>query len=222
MKSRVVGKLPLSGREMTKKAVRVAAVGVVPVAWRKILERKKTLVGWPEWPTATPLPTGKRIRSRRDDVRTASAEETEVLLQFVDEHGIGIEGVRLRLKAWAFHRNRDVTATLEVAVGKSFVTIGRVDGWPSSPHMNVRAVLKTHGLKKLPQVLDGCHVHRFADNSKIGLQAFGKGPEGNLPAAVKIPNGLGSFRQFLRMVETEFSIEGLSEFPAPPGWQGML
>jgi hypothetical protein len=207
---------------MAKKAVRVAVVGVVPVAWRKILERKKTLVGWPEWPTATPLPTGKRIRTRRDDVRTASAEDTEVLLQFVDTHGIGIEGVRLRLKAWAFHRNRDVTATLEVAVGRSFVTISRVDGWPSSPHMNARAVLKTSGLKKLPQIVERCHVHRFSDNAKIGLQAFGKGPEGNLPAAVEIPNGLGSFRQFLRMVETELSIEGLGEFPPPPGWQGML
>jgi hypothetical protein len=207
---------------MTKKAVKVAVSGVVPVSWRETIERKKTLTGWCEWPAPKPLPDGKRIKPRRGDVRTLAAEETEVLLQFVDEHGIGIEGVRLRLKAWAFHRNRDVTATLEVAVGKSFVTICRVDGWPSSPHMNVRAVLKTNGLKKLPQVLDRCHVHRFADNAKMGLQAFGRGPEGNLPAAVEIPNGLGSFRQFLRMVETEFSIEGLGEFPAPPGWQGML
>jgi hypothetical protein len=77
------------GAEMVKKAVKVAVVGVVPVSWRKAIERKKTLTGWPDWPTPKPLTSGKRIKSRRDDVRTVSAEETEVLLQFVDEHGLG-------------------------------------------------------------------------------------------------------------------------------------
>jgi hypothetical protein len=39
--------------------------------------------------------------------------------------GAGLEGVRLRLTAWPFRKEYDVTATLEAEGGRSFVTIGR-------------------------------------------------------------------------------------------------
>jgi hypothetical protein len=134
---------------------------------------------------------------------------------------MGLEGVRLRLTAWAFRRNIDVTATLEVVGGRSFVTIARVDAWPSDPHMNVRA-RKVSGLKHLPPQVDGCHVHRFADNAKMGGEAFGAGPHGNLPVAAGIPNGLGSFRDFLRTVGVEFNIAGLDDVQPPESWMVII
>jgi hypothetical protein len=111
-----------------------SAIAVIPSAWRQIVQRKKTVIGWPQWPEVAALPIGKNVRTRRDDVHTVSAETTEVVFQLADERGTGLEGVRLRLKAWAYRRQRDVTATLEVVGGRSFVTISRIDAWPSDPH----------------------------------------------------------------------------------------
>jgi len=88
--------------------------------------------------------------------------------------------------------------------------------------MHSHKVKKTSGFRKLPAIIRGSHVHRFADNAKLGIDAFGPGPSANLPVACALPEPLGSFRDFLRMVENEFRIDGLSEFLAPPGWQGMF
>lgn len=199
-----------------------AVAGVIPRQWRDIIQRPKTVLGWPPWSDVAALPTGKNVRLRRDDVHTVSAEITEVLFQLADDKGIGLEGVRLRFKAWAYSRHRDVTATLEVIGGRSFVTMSRIDAWPSDPHRNSFKVLKTPSLRTFAQEIQGCHVHRFDDNAKYGPEAFGAGPEGNLPVAVAFPNDLQSFRDFLRSVETEFNIEGLDEFPGPPSWQGLV
>lgn len=195
---------------------------VIPDAWRHIVERKKAFIGWPSWPDVPELPSGPRARLRRDDLHTVSGEITEVLFQLADEAGTGLTGVRLRLKAWAYRRQKDVTATLEVIGSRSFVTVSRVDAWPSDPHRNSYKALGKSGLKHLESEVDGCHVHRFADNAKYGPEAFGPGPEGNLPVAVAFPNNLQSFRDFLRSVGTEFNIDGLDEFPSPPTWQVML
>jgi hypothetical protein len=198
------------------------AVVSIPDVWRETVERKKTLISWPSWSDVQALPTGKNVRTDRDDVHTVSGEITDALFQLADEDGTGLAGVRLRLKAWAYKRHRDVTATLEVVGGRSFVTISRVDAWPSDPHHNSLKALKKPGLKTFAPIIDGCHVHRFADNVKYGGEAFGPGPEGNLPVAVAFPNDLQSFRDFLRSVGTEFNIEGLDEFPGPPSWQVIL
>jgi hypothetical protein len=198
------------------------AVVVIPETWRHIVERKKTLISWPPWSEVQALPTGSKVHTHRDDLHTVSAEITEALFQLADEDGTGLEGVRLRLKAWAYRRHRDVTATLEVVGGRSFVTISRVDAWPSDPHHNSYKALSKSGLKAFEPIIDGCHVHRFADNVKYGREAFGAGPEGNLPVAEAFPHNLQSLRDFLRSVGAEFRIEGLDEFPGPPSWQVIL
>lgn len=218
-KSEVAYKLQLSGPEMSKNKLVNAAV---PPEWRTIVERKKTIIGWPEWPAVPTLRSGPRVKTPKDDVHTTATEETEVRFLLADENGVGLEGVRLRLCAWAFKRQCDVTATLEVVGGRSFVTISRVDAWPTSPHQNSYKALKKLGLRGYSGEIPGSHVHRFYDNVKYGAEAFGGGPEGNLPVAVAFPNDLQSFRDFLRSVGTEFNIEGLDEFPGPPGWQGLV
>jgi hypothetical protein len=199
-----------------------AAVAVIPSVWREMVQRKKTVLGWPDWSEVATLPMGKNVHTPRDDVHTVSAEITEVLFQLADEGGTGIEGARLRLKAWAYRRHLDVTATLEVAGGRSFVTISRIDAWPSDPHQNSFKALRKPGLKAFPPEIMGCHVHRFEDNSKYGAEAFGAGPEGNLPVAAAFPNNLQSFRDFLRSVGVEFNISGLDDFPSPLSWQGLV
>lgn len=197
-------------------------IPAVPTAWREIVQRKKTLLGWPEWSKVAALPTGKGVRTSRADVHTVSTEITQVIFQLGDETGTGLEGVRLRLKAWAYRRQEDVTATLEVAGGRSFVTISRIDAWPSDPHQNSYKVLQTPGLKALPHSVAGCHVHRLDDNVRYGPEAFGSGPEGNLPVAAPFPNSLQSFREFLRSVGTEFNVDDLDEFPGPETWQALV
>jgi hypothetical protein len=204
---------------MSKKA---SAVTVIPDVWRQTVERKKTLIGWPPWSDVEPLPSNSQVRGHRDHLHTVSSEITEALFQLADENGTGLAGVRLRLKAWAYRRHTDVTATLEVVGGRSFVTISRVDAWPSDPHQNSYKALKKPGLRAFPTLIYGCHVHRFDDNVKYGGEAFGPGPEGNLPVAAAFPNNLQSLRDFLRSVGTEFNIDGLDEFPGPPSWQVIL
>jgi hypothetical protein len=199
-----------------------AVVTVIPSGWRQVVLRKKTVLGWPDWSAVAALPSGRRVRHRRGDVHTVSTEITNAIFLLADENGTGLEGVRLRLNAWAYKRHRDVTATLEVVGGRSFVTISRVDAWPAVPHQNSYKSLKKPGLKGFQAELPGCHVHRFDDNVKYGAEAFGAGPEGNLPVAAAFPNDLQSFREFLRSVGTEFNIDGLDEFPGPPSWQGLI
>jgi hypothetical protein len=197
-------------------------VTVIPSGWRQIVQRKKTVIGWPEWSPVAALPSGKKVRPRRDDVHTVAAEVTEALFLLADEKGTGLEGVRLRLSAWAYKRHKDVTATLEVVGGRNFVTISRIDAWPTTPHQNSYKAIKKPGLKGLQSELPGCHAHRFDDNVKYGAEAFGAGPEGNLPVARAFPFDLQSFRDFLRVVGVEFNIDGLDEFPGPPSWQGLI
>jgi hypothetical protein len=175
---------------------------------------------WPVWPEPPSFPRTKKGASIRGELNTKAAELLEAVVPLGDQHGIGLEGVRLRMTAWAFRRLDEVTATLEVEGGRSFVAIARVDCWPSDPHLNLRA-RKITALKHLPTEIDGHHVHRFEDNARIGLSAFGPGPDGNLPAAAPLPQGLTSFRDFLRIVAKEFHIEGLDKID-PPNWQGMV
>ena len=148
-------------------------VTAIPSVWRQIVHRKKTALGWAEWSDVAAIPTGRKVRHRRDDVRTVSAEITEAVFPLADESGTGLEGVRLRLKAWAYRRNRDVTGTLEVIGGRNFVTISRIDAWPSDPHRNSFKALRKAALRGFPEEIPGCHVHRFDDNVKYGRKRLG-------------------------------------------------
>jgi hypothetical protein len=193
-------------------------VGPVPEAWRLIAEQRKTLMTWPEWPEPLALPPSARVTARRGELHTAAAEIIEIVVQLGDASGIGLEGVRLRIGAWAYKHFREVTATLEVEGGRSFVTIARLDGRPVDPHINLLA-RRHRSLRHLPVLIDGDHVHRFADNAVLGLPAFAPGV--NLPIAAPIPGGLGSFRDFLRTLAEEFNIDSAEKIK-PPDWRVML
>jgi hypothetical protein len=201
---------------------RIRYTAEIPPYWGTIATVRKTLFGWPVWPEIEHLRSGSAVRTRRDEIRTASTEQTSAVVQLADEHGVTLEGVRLRLRAWEFSQCDDVTATLEVVGGRSFVTVARIDAWPRSPHRHSYKTRKHPKLKHVAEQIDGCHVHRYAHNAVLGTEAFGPGPEGNLPVAVGIENGLRSFRDFLRTVEQEFVIDGLDGLQTPQGWSGII
>jgi hypothetical protein len=73
-------------------------------------------------------------------------------------------------------------------------------------------------LSHLPPEVGQHHVHRFDDNAKLGRDAFGSA---NLPLAAQITDRLESYRDFLRVVGTEFNIEGLDQLQ-PPDWSDLL
>jgi hypothetical protein len=177
----------------------------------------KTLMSWPAWSEPDPPAPGKTVKPRAE-LLSVAAETTEVVIPLGTTDGIGIQGAQLRLNAWAYRRMHEVTATLEIAGGRSFVTIARVDAWPADPHMNTLA-RKYPNLRHLPAVVDGSHVHRFRDNARIGIKAFR--PPFNLPVAIAVAEPLTSFRGFLRTVAQEFVIVGLEDFD-PPQWQEYL
>jgi hypothetical protein len=154
----------------------------------------------------------------RSELSSVAAEITEVVIPLGNSEGIGIQGAQLRLNAWAYRRLHEVTATLEIAGGRSFVTIARVDAWPADPHMNGLA-RNNPSLRHVPLVVEGSHVHRFRDNARIGGNAFR--PRYNLPIATPVAEPLTSFRGFLRTVADEFVIIGLEDFDPPP-WQEYL
>jgi hypothetical protein len=190
----------------------------VPPEWQRIAEISKTMLAWPAWSQVEPLPTGDRVVTRRNALHTAAGELTSVVIALAESGGAGLEAVRLRLTAWPTRREFDISATLEVEGGRSFVTISRIDAWPPDPHVNTVA-RKHPALRHLPKRIDGDHVHRFADNARLGRAAFA--PLANLPAAAPIEGGLRSFRDFARIVETEFRIEGFQKFN-PPDWQRLI
>ena len=141
------------------RGVRVSTHGV-PVKWAQIAAATKTMTIWPVWPEP-PSSRTKRTASVRGLLNTTAAELLEVVVPLGDEHGVGLEGVRLRMIAWAFRQLDEVTATLEVEGGRSFVAIARVDCWPADPHLNLRARRVAALKQRLPREIIGHHVHRF-------------------------------------------------------------
>ena len=67
-------------------------------------------------------------------------------------------------------------------------------------------------------MIEGHHVHRYADNAKIGRKAFA--PYGNLPVAWPL-EPIPSFREFLRIVSREFHIDGVETFQSPD-WSSLI
>ena len=202
---------------MVRKRTFKADASAVPDAWRKIAEQPKTIATWPEWSEVEPLPTGRNVTTSRNELHTAAAETIEMIVLLADADGVGLQGVRLRLTAWPYRRMHDVTAVLEAPGGRVTVAIARLDAWPPDPHMNVRA--RNHpGLGHLPAGIDGHHIHRFEDNAKLGMDAFGAG---NLPLAAQVTSRLESFRDFLRILSDEFKIDGVDQLD-PPNWTVMI
>lgn len=192
----------------------------VPDLWHEIAMIDKELMTWPSWSDVQrPLPpSANRPIEEHGKIRTTAGENTRVVFPLARVGGPGIEGARLRLTAKPFRRNEEVTATLEVSGGRNGVTIARIDAWPLDPHGNINR--EHRKMLGIPQLIPGSHVHRFEDNARIGVEAFS--PQSNLPVARELDRDIQSFRQFLALVEAEFRITGLSAFPAPDGWEGLL
>jgi hypothetical protein len=193
---------------------------LLPKWWVEVAKMRKTLLGWPAWSDPEPLTPAKAVKPDRpkSDLLSNVAETTEVVIPLGNADGVGLQGVQLRMNAWAYRRNHEVTATLEVGGGRSAVTIARVAAWPADTHFNTLA--RKHGnLGHVPPEVDGSHVHRFRDNARIGAKVFR--PPFNLPVAIPVTEPLTGFRAFLRTVATEFVIIGLEEFDPPP-WQEYL
>jgi hypothetical protein len=151
----------------------------------------KALMSWPAWSDPEPPAPSSTVKPR-SELLSVAAETTEVVIPLGTTDGFGIQGAQLRLNAWAYRRMHEVTATLEMAGGRSFVTIARVDAWPADPHFNTLA-RKHPNLRNVPPVVDGSHVHRFRDNARIGGKAFR--PPFNLPIAVPVAEPLGHVKE---------------------------
>lgn len=190
----------------------------MPEFWRKAAEIEKSLLEWPTWPAPEGVPQGMRVPARRGELHTSAGETTSLVVPLREKSGPGLEGVRLRLTVWAFRREIDVTATLEVPDNR-FVTIARVDAWPSDRHANTMA-RRMPALRHLPAIIEGHHVHRLADNARLGREAFS--PHGNLPVAAPIDQPLRSFRDFVRIVAAEFRIDDLDDIDPPDSWRMLL
>jgi hypothetical protein len=203
---------------MVRKRTFKIDISPVPDRWRRIALMRKTIQVWPEWSEVTPLAAKKTGSTQdRDDLNTNAAETIELIVPLSDEHGVGLEGVRLSITAWPYRKLEDITALLEVPGGRSFTNIARVDGWPLDPHMNLRSRNYPGLGHLLPEVI-GHHVHRFDDNARLGLDAFGAE---NLPLAAPITQRLESYRDFLRVVGAEFNIDGTDQL-VPPDWSTLF
>ncbi|MDC7789614.1 hypothetical protein J2S22_000947 [Rhodoplanes tepidamans] len=99
------------------------------------------------------------------------------------------------------------------------MTIARIDAWPADPHANTLRK-RLPRWRHVPSMIEGHHVHRFADNAALGAVAFE--PARNLPVAMPVPGDLRSFRDFLRTVEAEFRIAGLVDIPPPDSWESLI
>lgn len=192
----------------------------IPERWRDIASVDKEPLTWPDWSHVEPPPPPPKGKSSapRDEFRTSAAQRTQVVIPLAEVNGAGIESARLRITAWPRERNFDVTATLEIEGGRGFITIARVDAWPPDPHDNTRRdICRRLGI---PVTVEEHHVHRFDDNACIGREAFH--PFGNLPIARPISEATLSFKKFMAIVETEFRISGIRDFPSPPNWGALL
>jgi hypothetical protein len=186
--------------------------GTIPAFWTHVAEVRKAPLTWPVW--SDPLPPSARAH----ELKTTSAEKLRILVPLEEVGGVGLEGARLRVTAWAYHREREVTATLEVPSAR-MVTIGRVDAWPTAPHVNT-AARGVSGLRRVPPIVEGHHVHPFPLNAALGPGAFE--PQQNLPLAVPVEGELRSFRDFLRTVAHEFRIDGIKDIDPPGSWRLLI
>lgn len=207
---------PSQNAEMSRHRSSKQEPEAAPDAWRRVAEIEKELLQWPTWSSVA----AQERADSTDELSTSAADTVYVRIPLGETCGPGLEGVFLRLNALAYRREFNVTATLEFPGGRSWITIARVDGWPSAPHVNIRA--RGHpALRRLPAMVEGHHVHRFADNARLGRSAFE--PPQNLPVAVPVNESIQSFRDFLRIVAKEFHIAPeLDRFDSPDSWELLI
>jgi hypothetical protein len=182
--------------------------------WMSIVDQQKEFAGWPDWSRDPPESRRKKGRSRPVLVPNRDAYKCVVVFPLALTGGIGLEGVRLRLKVSQTRMLSDMTATLEVPDWKdSLRCIQRYDANPSSPHVN------RHWRRlAIPAEIQGTHLHPLSLNSRLGLEAW---LQNDLPAAIEVDGNIPSFKEFARKVEEHFRVTGIVNFPSPP-WQERL
>ena len=84
---------------MKKGPIPGGAPAIIPTRWQELAATRKGLIGWPQWSQPASLEGNRRQPLNRDELHTAAAETTEVVVPLADEHGIGLEGVQLRMAA---------------------------------------------------------------------------------------------------------------------------
>lgn len=179
------------------------------------MEQPKSLFSWPTWQVQkisrtqyqTDGDRGRRLVSSR------VAERTQLLMQLMDDVGVSLEGVRVRIEAWTQRPMEDLTATFEVLDVDRWLCISRIDFCPPSPHTNIH--WRRCGL--LPEV-QGSHYHSIEDNLKLGADAFTR--IANLTNARPLATEPQSFRDVVREIALNFHISDLSL--DPPDWTGRL
>ena len=105
----------------------------IPADWQRVAEMQKEMLDWPNWPDAHLPASSRRVVTQRDELHTTAGDTIRVVIPLAEAGGPGLEAVRLRLTAWPFRREYDVSATLEVEGGRSFLNIARIDVWPADP-----------------------------------------------------------------------------------------
>ncbi|MEN5248479.1 hypothetical protein [Brucella pseudintermedia] len=175
--------------------------------WQRLHDIPKDIFGWPDW---------RELRQPKSSglLRSQVAQRSTLLISLSDKEGINLENIQARITIWKERPNEDVTCTLEAA-DNNWTCISRMDFWSNSPHTN----LDWKSVNGLPPRVGDTHYHRFKENKAIGSSSFK--PNGNLRAAIEFDIEPKSFRDILRLIETEWNIEGASDLPLP-GKQGGL
>jgi hypothetical protein len=94
-------------------------------------------------------------------------------------------------------------AMFATAAGRTW-HLGRIEFDPSGPgphHLN------RHKRPGVPPQITGPHVHPFAENAAIGLDALS--PEGNLPLGVALGGSIVRFSDVLQAMRTHFAVPDL-------------
>lgn len=185
-------------------------------AWRRLIEAPKAIFGWPGWDTSPVYQETKQSAAKAGRTRFVSRETERCRLnvQVMDNSGATLEGVEVIILMWRHRPMEDMTALFNVSHGHKPICISRVDVRPASPHPN--AFWRRF---KCPSEIHGSHVHPFAQNMTLGNQAFD--PKGNLPVALPLDQEPQHLKDFLRVAELAFNVDGLTTL-LPPPTQGSL
>lgn len=180
------------------------------------MEMPKIVFGWPGWdrPTIVRMSKAKAAKTGHKPFHSSAAQRLTMVATLGTPFGPTLDA-RLRIEVWANRPMTDLSSTLEILDGDQWICASRIDINPPGDHNNIqwRAL-------QIPAEIRGSHIHHFADNAKLGLEAFA--PIGNLPAARPVEMEPSSFREFARMIGATFVIDGVEVLDAPEWQEGFI
>ncbi|MCB1466095.1 MAG: hypothetical protein KDK08_02825 [Rhizobiaceae bacterium] len=153
----------------------------------------------------------KELSVEPDWKRRAQDEFVRIVCP-LDAGGITYEGLNFTASAHIYMPDRSVTFQVEFHPPRRDQRggpISRIEWRPRSPHNNKGVGPPEHRHKPIV----GCHVHPFGLNWNHSASQVRKG---NLPIAIPINPGFGSYEEALEYVEKEFRINGVRSLPPPP------